>query len=181
MDDLGWSYHLFLETSKWIPGIWMICLKLPGWNQGCHVTSIANPRSRISQFTKNRYWASMLLVGSDSPPEVLDPPKKNSEIECLNDLDGPLVDKAMLFLSVANIAHDLHNLCVYTLHRNKISRTFEANPVSKVAALCGRLVVVGPKHIPKHIARAILILNFSLMPSWQQQRLAAEPLLIILW
>ena len=55
------------------------------------------------------------------------------------------------------------------------------NCLSKVAALCERLVVVGPKHIPKHIARAFFILYFSLMPSWQQQRLAAQSLLIILW
>ena len=158
MDDLGWSYHLFLETSKWIPGIWMICLKLPGWNQGCHVTSLANPRSRISQFTKNRYWASMLLVGSDSPPEVLDPPKK----KLWKRFRYPKDKKPLRLMEILWVGNRL-------------------NCLSKVAALCERLVVVGPKHIPKHIARAFFILYFSLMPSWQQQRLAAQSLLIILW
>ena len=35
--------------------------------------------------------ASMLLVGSDSPPEGLGSTESYSEIEGLNDLDGPLL------------------------------------------------------------------------------------------
>lgn len=130
MDDLGWSYHLFLETS--ITSRYLDDFFEASWLKprvSCHFPS--KPKVPVSP---NR-WTSLHVAGGIwQPTWSIGSTKKNSEIECLNDLDGPLVDKAMLFLSVANIAHDLHNLCVYTLHRNKISRTFEANPVSRQPA-----------------------------------------------